>query len=704
MRIDKKFKDEILKQFNRRVAKSVTQREAWLQTEVIDNYSVYEGGAGLYGDTFRYGQWTQNDFEYQRKRDMPIAEVNRVSPVIRAISGFEIQNRREVTFSAKRTTSEDADDFSRISGHGYRWIMNDAGVEYENSRAAKDSLICGVGFVHSRIAYERNLNGDVEVCRVFPGFVFWDSAARAKNLKDSNWISVVSVRDKSAEGMGEDEEGDNAEVGVSTLGSADEQVLRFFSYTNVADSDLLVEHDYQWRQKEPVVRIKNPIAERTDLHQLESVMAQYGMEGNPVAQYFSTFLKDYGIDIEDGVWFFDQADYRKFKQEIEGHNQMLEQMGIMPIEITRTPLRQKRYTYYRATISRNAIQDISKSVSQERFATQAITFEYSETDQMYCGLVRHMKSPQRLLNQTISDIQTYIRTNPRGGVILEEGATDDMEGFAETYTFGQDVTFVSSGALSGGKLMPKPVSPLAQGVLEMLSYCGDAIMQAAGVTPEFMGQMTSKDMTGVLQAQVIRQTLTMLAEFQDAMGQHIKEQARLFVDFLRVLAENEDGRSLRAAGDDEPVELLYDKMLLEYDVEVSESAQLPNEKRRTYEMLWDYAMKVMQAGGNAVPIAMVALEYSDFDKDKRQQILQAMQPPPPDPEEQAVQRNLIIGQTQDLFASARKKTADAIKVENEVGFTPSREQAELADIVAGTALTRAKTMSELSNGGNNGRA
>lgn len=704
MKFSREEKERILREFHDRLNKSISAREQWLEREVIENYSVVESGG-------KYGQWNKNEWEYQKDADMPVSEVNRVNPIIRAVSGFQIQNRLDINFSPRKS-GDDASGFSDMAQKGYRYIMKDSNAKYEDSRAFKDMLICGVGFVHHRMGYERNLNGEVEAARVFPGFVFWDSSARGKNLRDMNWISVVSVKDKTAEGY-EDEDGESTDeysgtVDTTGIATGDDQVLRFFSYTNVADTELSIEHDYQWREKEDVYRIKNPLLMdgnnlREDIVNLD--LSQFGIQGNPILEYFATKTRgEFGIDPEDQVWFFDRAGWRRFKSEIAAHNEMLAGFGIMPIELDK-PLKQKKWVYYRATICRGAIKDISKNISSERFATLAMTGEFSETDQMFTGLVRHMKSPQRGLNQTLSDFQTYIRSNPRGGIIMETDATDDPQGFANSYLLGRDVSFVNSGAIAGGKVMPKPVSPLATGVLDLISYFGDAIMTAAGVTPEFMGQMTSKDMTGVLQGQIIRQTLTMLSEYQDSYAQFMHDQARLCVDFLRTMAENENGRLLPNIGGDENekyFELVYDPFVMEYDVEVSESPQLPNERQIMVDRLWRMQEKLL-ALGRGENLFPIILEFEDVPNDKKKAILQAITPPPP-PAPDPVQVALLDSQAKDSYASAQKKQMEAAKIEQELMTKGQKDLADLGKTEADTELTKAKTINELGNiGANNDR-
>jgi hypothetical protein len=705
MKFTTEEKEKILVEFQKRLTKSVTSREQWLQQEVIEGYSIVESGG-------QFGQWAKSDWNFQRDSDMPVSEVNRINPIVRAVSGFQIQNRLEIAFTPRKM-GEESQGFASMADKGYRFIVKDSGAQYENSRAFKDALVCGVGFVHTRISHDNNLNGEADVNRVFPAFVFWDASARQKNLKDSNWFSVVSVKDKSAEGY-VDEEGEETDEYKGTadttgIATGDDQILRFFSYTNTADTELSIEHDYQWRSKEDVYRIENPLLEEDALREdlLNPDLSSLGIQGNPLLDYLGKYSRgEYGLDVEDRVWYFDKAGWRRFKADIKAQNEMLAMAGIMPIELEK-PLKQKKWVYYRATICRGVIKDISKNISQEQFSVTAMTGEYSETDQMFFGLVRNMKSPQRGLNQTLADFQTYIRSNPRGGIIMETDATDDPQGFANTYLLGRDVSFVNSGALAAGKVMPKPVSPLANGVLELIAYFGDAIMTAAGVTPEFMGQMSSKDMTGALQGQIIRQTLTMLSEFQDGYSQFLHNQARLFVDCLRVMAENEDGRVLPNIGGKEKekhFELMYDPFMVEYDVEISETPQLPNERQMMANKLWDMAAKMIQLqdnrGSNLIPIA---LEFENVTAEVKGAIQQAMQPPPP-PQPDPIQQALLDSQSKDLYASAGKKQAEtqkvsleAAKLEQELNINPQTDLAALGKMQADIDYTKAKTMNELGN-------
>ncbi len=310
--------------------------------------------------------------------------------------------------------------------------------------------------------------------------------------------------------------------------------------------------------------------------------------------------------------------------------------------------------------------------------------------------MRAAKNPQRLYNMAMSDMQGFLNTVPKGGVIIEKNATPDLKGFKETYAKAKLVTVVEDGAIAGNKLMPKPTPQLQAGLPEMLANTDTNIMQVAGVSPQFMGMLETKEMTGRLQGQLVRQTLSMLAQYFDAKKFFTIDKGRLYIDALRVLAENDPGRLIKdvlGKGSEKYMTLFKDDIAAEYDIEIEDTPETPDEKQDKFAKLLELAGMLAQQGVNIMPLTM---QYAPLPQDKIDQVMQAMAPPPPPPPD-PLQQEMLKSTIALQYANAEKTKADAVKINMEVlnkqqenSKAPEKVEADLEKTYSEIDLNRAR--------------
>lgn len=646
--------DEILTQAAERFTEFFECSQFWRNTELLDGYSVYEGK-----------QWLAEDEERYKEDGLPIITINKTAPVVDSISGFEIQNRTEVSYTPRMVGNEDA-RFADVVENGVNYIESNAQSAFHNSMAFLDTLICGVGFTDTIIDYNKNDRGEVVEERFFPGFAMWDWSARDKNLKGANWIAKAKIVDRRS--ITEEDEEEYVDTG--TFSFDDQMFLNFFNILNTRIS-LTVVYDYQWRKLTDVLRVKNPF------------MAH--MDDDLIMNYAAEAQKIYKINIEDGSFTFEPKMFRQFKAACES----------LGMEVGK-PLKQKRYKYYRSVIKGGRVTEKSENYSQQGFSIQAITGKYSETDQCHYGVMRAAKNPQRQYNMAMSDMQGFLNTVPKGGVIVEADATPDLKGFIRTWAKSKLVSVVAKGAISGNKIMPKPTPQLQAGLPEMLASSDSSIMQVAGVSPQFMGMLETKEMTGRLQGQLVRQTLSMLAQYFDAKKFFMIDKGRLYIDCLRVLAENDPGRpmkSMMGQGADKYMQLFLDDIAAEYDIEITDTPETPDEKQDKFEKLLELAAMLMQQGANIIPLVM---QYAPLTQDEIEEVTKAMMPPPPPPPD-PLQQEMLKSTVALQYANAEKTKADAVKINMEVlnkqqenTRQPEKEQADIRKTYSEIDLNRAR--------------
>lgn len=621
-----KSNQEILDSFRKNLRLFLDVKEDWRRLEVMDNYGVYDGIA----------QWTKEDYDKQIADQMPVVTINKTAPIVDAVGGFQIQNRFEVTYQARRMDDDKEQEVDVVEA-GAKYIEEDSKSPFENSQAFQDMTICGVGSVNHNIEYEEdNINGDPDVRRIFPYFVGFDPAARRKNLSDRNWCFEAKIisEESAIEEVGND---------LSVADSGDAEFLQYFDDT-IIEGKLSVAYDYQWREKEIIYRVKNTIRDTVQKIQSGELQVDSGI-AEMLDRYVSRLSDRFNFDLQQDTFFVvPKKDRSEVKKEFES------------LGLEYDDFKQKRYKYYRAKIIGNTIVSANELFSQKGFTIKFMTGKFDERNQRHYGMVRAMVEPQRLLNQSVSDYQGFLRTIPKGGQDIEVDAVDDIKAFKDTINKAKELTVYAEGGLN--KSRPKPSPPMPDGLLQMIDFALNSLMEVVGVTPSFMGEMDSKELTGKLQAQLVRSGLSVLAVYFDAFKFFMQDQAEVFIDMVKTIAENDNGRMVRnvtGKGKAKYIELLRADMAQEYDIVLGEMPQTPSEKQDTFEKLMELSGLLAQKGLDIVPLA---IPFSPLKKDERDAIMEMLKPQPAPPED-PITREVLVAEIKEKLARASKDTADA---------------------------------------------
>jgi hypothetical protein len=658
---------DIIRMMERRINENLVIEQTWRQEEVRDSLAVYEGD-----------QWLDEDMKRQLANGMPIVTINRVKPVIQSIVGFEIQNRLDVKY-VPRLTTDKQEGFADVVGNAVKYIEQKSNADLEYTLAFQDMLICGVGATDTLMDYTKPPHdGEFRVERVFPAFLFWDPASRRKNKLDSDYVIRLKVVNRNIirQEFGLDYFDD---IYSSTL---DARILEFFQDI-LAVKQLGVIYEYQWREKVPFKQVENPFK---DLNP-EELALQQGIDTMEGVEEFVTVYEatkqmyaekyDFDANMDQTFPIQEAGDWTEFKKACDF-------LGIKP-----KFAKQFKYKYYRAIITGHKVMEKSENYSQSGFSIKFMTGDFSELVQHDYGLLRSCKEPQRLLNQVVSDYQGFLNTIPKGGVSIERDAVANLQGFLDTYSKAKMVTIYEPGALSGGKMQPKIAPPLPQGILEMIQYADAQIMSVCGVTPELMGMMVSKEQNSAFMRQQIRQGLTTLSTYFDARRAYLQEQARLYIDCVRVLAENNEGRLVHDVLGEyggQYLPLLRDSIAPDYDIIIDETPTSPDQKEETFLKLLDM-QSVMLNKPNPIDLMPLIMEYAPFQQDVVRQIKELMQPPPP-PEPDPINIRLLTTEADYKQASAYKLTMEAMEKEQNLRYGPAK-------YVADINLTETKAAAEL---------
>jgi len=239
-----------------------------------------------------------------------------------------------------------------------------------------------------------------------------------------------------------------------------------------------------------------------------------------------------------------------------------------------------------------------------------------------------------------------IAANSKGGVMYETSAIDDKNRFEQQYAKTDASVEVNDGALSGGKIQPKAKAALPNGYENIYEISESSLFEVSGLPKEIFGQSDVDDPSGVLEAQRVNKVVSTLADYFDSITLCQIQNAKLMETYIRILAENSEGRLVAIMGQDgtkQYMTLSQDKLADEYDIEIGEAPTSPAQKNLTQTVMTNLATNLLNspAGINIWPIAVDYLPIKQSDKQKLKQAMA------PNPQAQQLQQQMTMQKAKD---------------------------------------------------------
>lgn len=524
-----------------------------------DHSSHWRKGAREDFDFVAGEQWDDSDKQLLREQLRPIITFNRVGPIIDAVAGSEVNNRQEVRYIPRTLEDTGVNDTSTEAA---RWVRDQCDAEDEESDAFTDSCICGMGWTETRMDYEDDLDGNIVIDRVDPLEMWWDPAAKKRNLSDARWlmrIKMMSKEDVEAMWPGKDVFGGGpwdrtGEGGVETNANSPDEYADSEpdDWDATPDKKKIRVVEYQWWEREAVYRVAS---------------------NGQIAEFDKTRFER----VKDR---FDQAGIRYVKQT--------------------------KRVYKRAFSAGSVILESGLGPCDGDFTFKCITAKRDRNKNTWYGLVRAMKDPQKWANKFYSQILHVINTNAKGGILAEEGAFENPRDAEKKYARADSVVYTTKGALQRNMIMPKPTAPYPTGLDRLMELAMNAHYSVTGVNLEMLG-MAERNQPGVLEYQRRQAGLTILAGLFDSLRRYRKEQGRVLHYFIREYIS--DGRLVRVVGEAGAkfVPLMKQDDTMKYDIIVDEAATAPNMKEKTFQILSQIFPFLTKAG---IPIPKEILDYS----------------------------------------------------------------------------------------------
>ncbi|WP_144753916.1 portal protein [Bartonella saheliensis] len=517
--------------------------KAWY-TEDVEHVNEWREQAREDFDFYNGRQWAEEDLAALKAQRRPVMTFNRIAPLVNAIVGAERNNKREVQFQPRQVGAAISNEL--LTGAA-EWFRDEAGAEYADSDAFQDMVICGMGWTDTRLDYETNPEGTPSVQRLDPLKMVWDANAVRPNLVDAQRLWYVDRKPiEDAKNLFphvavEDLHADWAIDGTTADGT---------TACEAYHGSLGAYHEYAH-----TALSSEPLAGKRSVTLVECRWFEY-----------ETYYK--APDPQTGAM-------RQWSQ------QEFEQLQRVVPQLQGVSFHKK--VVRRAFLGRRLLAKPDKPLAPDgQLGWECITGTLDKLKNQFYGIVRPAKDPQKWSNKYFSQVMYILNSQAKGGLMAERGAFDDERQALENWARTDSITWVKNGALTGGKIQPKPAAQFPQGFFQLFHEAREAMTHVTGLSAEFIGTR-EVNQANVLENTRRQSTLNLLAGLFDNLKLYRCRQGKIILYLIQ--NHLSDGRLVRISGPENAkyIPLTREAVTtLEYDIIVDDSPTSPNEKEKTF--------------------------------------------------------------------------------------------------------------------------
>lgn len=528
-------------------------------------------------------QWTEEDKNKLEEDNRAAVSFNRVAPIINAVCGMEENSRQEVVYLPRE--EGDANPNEVLSGVA-KWIRGDSMAAQKESRAFRDLVITGEGWIETRMDYDDDPMGKVVYSRVSPLEVGVDEDAHEDNYADARLHYRVRMMDPAA-----------AKELVEKDVSAEAIHAGWFG---ALDSP---EDGGKWDKKDYPSETRDGMRGDAAKRMKVRVVQVWWWEQETYMMVSQSGIDEYGNELDPEIAEMSEAEFRKYE----------ERANIAGIDFQSA--KAKRKTYYTAILGAEGILTETR-LDTECFPMTPMTGYYDEDGEMFYGLLRDLMDPQRWANKALSLILEIISTNAKGGLLAEQDAFVNQRKAEQDWADPTKIVWMKAGGLA--KVKERQPSPVPAALNDVLMFAISSIRDVSGVNLELLGQ-ANREQAASLEMQRRESAMNILAVLFASLRTYRLISGKKLLSYIKLLPDNTLAR-VHDNGKLRYTPIVKDDDFTRYDVIIDETPYSPTQKAAT----WAIIRELMTGGVPLPPQAILAaLKYSPLPESVVQEMMQA---------------------------------------------------------------------------------
>lgn len=492
----------------------------------IDAVSKDSGWQKLARDDFAFhdgtGQWTSEDKKMLEDSLRPVLTFNLSKSSVDLIMGMNEENKK--IFRASPFEPSDA-FLCEVLNDLSTFVSESNNFEEEEDGALESSAVCGRGYVGIDFQPDPKRFGEIIMTEVdIPVHeVHYDPASRRYNdasyIVWDRWISQEDFKIR------------NPNISQKKINT-------------------LIEHKFQSELTlDPVTDEGIPVSdsptddyEREMDHELDYFDKSRSMIRLIHMEYWEYYKKYFAFDPEA----------KEFKELPGNPTQEMKDQFFKEFneEITIETMFDKRVKWLQF-IGNEIIFDGLSPLPFDGFSIVPV-FAYKDASKKssnHYGIIRLIKDPQREVNKRWSQALNMLNQQVQPGIYAETDAFVDQAQAEQSMKIPGEITWVNSGAITGGKILERKVPTFPNAPMQMEQFSKDIIKQITGINPDLLGQDSGRQEPGVVVRMRQQQGIVLLkrlfSNFDFMKKELFKRQLSIIMSYMpdkqmmRILGQND---------------------------------------------------------------------------------------------------------------------------------------------------------------------
>lgn len=557
-------------------------------------------------------QFSEDELKTLAKRKRPAVVFNRIGPIVDAITGYEIGNRREVRYIPREMGDVKPNEL--LTGAG-QWFRDEGYGDYADSAMFACVVVGGMGWTETRLDFSNGPKPEPVIEEIDPFEMAWDRDARQRNLRDARRVwRTRRIPTAEAKAMFPGYDKNELHAGWSEVNS-EADLHRTNEPTGEPDDGYVTVVQCQWIERETYYLAEDPMT---------------GQEAEFTPEEYSTA------------------------------NKRLKQMLGMEMHGAKFKRKVRKQAFFG-----EVVLSYGPAPCNDEFSLQCTTGKFDRNAGVWYGAVEAMLDPQRWANKWLAQMMHIMNSNAKGGIMAEAGAFKDPRTAQAEWSQPDSVTLMEDGAISGQKVMPKPQAQFPVGFQQLTEFAISSIRDVSGVSLELLGQREN-DQAASLEYQRRQSGMTILQPLFDGLKLYRELQGRVVLYYLQ--NDIPEGTLVRITGkENEQYVPLIKEAEREFDIIVDDAPNAPNQK----EQIWGIVQGMMPLVGKVIPPEYIlkALKYSPLPTSVVAELEEMAKAPNPEAQEAAAARAKMAAAEIDKTNSEAMLNQAKAQAEGEKGQT-----------------------------------